>query len=400
MNTSNTIHSTQHYPAPSGRRLSGVHSPAAVNLLGFIAILMTSTLLFSNSSTAQRAALQYSSYVTPFPDRGVYRVLVLGDSIGQGLSQGLAKAFANDRSLQLINRAKWGTGFSRRKHIGRSREFDPLLKSIKPDMVIITVGAKDAVASILEGRKKHRFGTERWKEIYGKRLDNTLRRLKKQKTAVYWIGLPIMRDPVFNENMNTLNDLFREKAHLNNVKFIDTWNGFVDQYGNFSPYGPDLDGRVLRLRDKDGIRFTGTGYRKLAHYIEREIRRDLIAARSERNVPLAGDAGEQKEINQKKSIGKLAKIPGAKNGDKSDSVRKGAARTTSSAAIFGEIIASDRASGLTLLSSITRTNDPSLSGGRHTLPLTLRPYYRVLVKGETLASKPGRSDDFKWTNLN
>ena len=209
-----------------------------------------------------------------------------------------------------------------------------------------------------------------------------------------------MRDPVFNENMNTLNDLFREKAHLNNVKFIDTWNGFVDQYGNFSPYGPDLDGRVLRLRDKDGIRFTGTGYRKLAHYIEREIRRDLIAARSERNVPLAGDAGEQKEINQKKSIGKLAKIPGATNGDKSNSISKGASRTTSSAAIFGEIIASDRASGLTLLSSITRTNDPSLSGGRHTLPLTLRPYYRVLVKGETLASKPGRSDDFKYREIN
>ena len=343
---------------------------------------------------------QYSSYVTPFPEQGTYRVLVLGDSIGEGLSFGLSTAFKNDRSLQLINRAKWGTGFSRRKHIGRAREFEPLLASIKPDIVLISVGAKDAVASILEGRKKHRFGSERWKQIYSERLNSILRRLKKQKTAVYWVGLPIMRDPAFNENMNTLNEMFREKAHLNNIKFIDTWNGFVDQYGNFSPYGPDLDGRVLRLRDKDGIRFTGTGYRKLAHYVEREIRRDLIAARSERNVPLAGDASEQREINQKKSIGKLAKIPGANGGNNSDGVRKTSARTTSSAAAFGEVIASDRASGLTLLSSITRTNDPTLSGGRHTLPLTLRPYYRVLVKGETLASKPGRSDDFKQYKIN
>ncbi len=365
--------------------------------LALIALVSMSHLVTIQPLMAQGTGLQYSSYVTPFPERGTYRVLVLGDSIGEGLSFGLSKAFKDDRSLQVINRAKWGTGFSRRRYIGRARELEPLLASIKPDIVLITVGAKDAIASILEGNQKHRFGSDRWKQIYSERLEAILRRLKKQKSAVYWIGLPIMRDPVFNENMNTLNEMFREKAHLNNIKFIDTWNGFVDQYGNFSPYGPDLDGRVLRLRDKDGIRFTGTGYRKLAHYVEREIRRDLIAARSERNVPLAGDAGEQREINQKKSIGKLAKIPGT---DSAAQARKAASRTTSSAAAFGEVIASDRASGLTLLSSITRTNDPSLSGGRHTLPLTLRPYYRVLVKGETLASKPGRSDDFTQNKIN
>ncbi|MCP4935981.1 MAG: DUF459 domain-containing protein [bacterium] len=365
-----------------------------------IALVLMSYLATIQQLTAQGISPQYSSYVTPFPEHGTYRVLVLGDSIGEGLSFGLSKAFKNDRSLQLINRAKWGTGFSRRKHIGRAREFEPLLASIKPDIVLISVGAKDAVASILEGKKKYRFGSERWKQIYSERLDKILRRLKKQKVAIYWIGLPIMRDPGFNENMNTLNELFREKAHLNNIKFIDTWNGFVDQYGNFSPYGPDLDGRVLRLRHKDGIRFTGTGYRKLAHYVEREIRRDLIAARSERNVPLAGNASEQLEINQKMSAGNLAKIPGANSGGQPNTARKTGARTTSSAAAFGEVIASDRASGLTLLSSITRTNDPSLSGGRHTLPLTLRPYYRVLVKGETLASKPGRSDDFTQNKIN
>ncbi len=370
-------------------------------MLTLICAVMLFPITFITRAAAQGNSLQYSSYVTPFPERGTYRVLILGDSIGEGLSNGLTKAFQNDRSLQLINRARWGKGFSRRKHIGRAREFEPLLAAIKPDIVLISVGAKDAIAPILEGNKKHRFGSDRWKQIYTRRLDNILRRLKKQKTAIYWIGLPIMRDPVFNENMNTLNELFREKAHLNNIKFIDTWNGFVDQYGNFSPYGPDLDGRVLRLRDKDGIRFTGSGYRKLAHYVEREIRRDLIAARSERNVPLAGDASEQREINQKKSISKQAKIPGAKNGgSQSGATRKGASRATSSATAFGEVIASDRASGLTLLSSITRTNDPSLSGGRHTLPLTLRPYYRVLVKGETLASKPGRSDDFSANKIN
>ena len=172
-------------------------------------LLFNSAFFIVSKARAAESSLQYSSYVTPFPDRDIYRILVLGDSIGEGLSSGLAKAFKNDHSLQLINRAKWGTGFTRRKHIGRPREFEPLLASVKPDIVLISVGAKDAVSSILEGNKKHRFGSDRWRQIYSLRLDNILRRLKKQKTAIYWIGLPIMRDPAFNENMNTLKNSSR-----------------------------------------------------------------------------------------------------------------------------------------------------------------------------------------------
>lgn len=393
----NKIISTAH---PDRRSTEPAKRMGFAVTITLLVVLLVSSTLFVIRANAQERGPQYSSYVTPFPAQGVYRVLMLGDSLGEGLGKGLAKAFEKDTSLKITNRAKWGKGFTKRVHIGRVREFNPLLTSLKPDIVVITVGAKDAVASILGGKKKHLFASPEWTKIYGGRLDKILRRLKKQKAAVYWIGLPIMRDPQFNENMNTLNELFREKAHLNSIKFIDTWNGFVDQYGNFSPFGPDLDGRIVRLRDKDGVRFTGAGYRKLAHFVEREIRRDLIAARSERNVPLAGDKNEQKRINQKAGI-KVAKINGAGvDGKTGSAINKTSGRATSSSTVFGEIIASDRASGLTLLSSITRTNDPSLSGGRHTLPLTLRPYYRVLVKGESLSSKPGRSDDFTWAKVN
>jgi hypothetical protein len=275
-------------------------------------------------------------------------------------------------------------------YIGRPREYDSVFSSLKPDIAIITVGAKDAAASIAEGRTRHPFGSPRWREIYVSRIDALLERLKKANVAIYWVGLPIMRDPKFNENMNALNDIFRERTHHFGVKFIDSWNGFVDQYGNFSLYGPDLEGRTVRLRDKDGIRFTAAGYLKLANYVEREIRRDLIAARSERNIPLAGNEEEQKRIGKRgKKNGKTALGRRGKNKIMS-------ARAAGSASAYGETIAADRSSGLTLLSSISRIHDPSLSGTRHTLPLTLRPYYRVLVKGEALSPKPGRSDDFTW----
>lgn len=362
-----------------------------------IALLSVLLLLRpAGSAEAQENSRNYSSFVTPFPNNGVYKVLVIGDALAEGTYLALNKAFRGDTTIQLFNEAKYGTGFSRRIYIGRDKEFNPLLASIKPDIVVVSVGATDAMAPILEENKKHLLGSPRWAELYSDRLNEFLQRLKRDHIGVYWVGLPIMQNPQVNENMNTLNDMFREKAHLNNAKFIDTWNGFVDQYGNYSPYGPDLDGRVERLRTNDGVLFTDAGYEKLANYVEREIRRDLISARSERNVPLAGDADEQNEITRKTGV--IPIEPGnaanAEGNDDAAAARKIATRTTSSAALFGELIASDRASGLTILSSVTRVNDPSLAGGQHTLPLNLRPYYRVLVKGEAVAPKPGRADDF------
>ena len=37
--------------------------------------------------------------------------------------------------------------------------------------------------------------------------------------------------------------------------------------------GPDFEGQTRRLRTSDGVHFTKAGARKLAHYLEREIRR-------------------------------------------------------------------------------------------------------------------------------
>ena len=78
-------------------------------LLGVLMAAMTSTLLFITPSSAQRVNRQYSSYVTPFPAKGVYRVLVLGDSLGEGVWSGLGNLFQGDRSLQLINKALLGS---------------------------------------------------------------------------------------------------------------------------------------------------------------------------------------------------------------------------------------------------------------------------------------------------
>ena len=124
-----------------------------------------------------------------------------------------------------------------------------------------------------------------------------MKTLRKGGRAVYWVGLPNMRRWQDNERAQLMNDVFRERAYLNGVRYIDAYASFIDEGGGYSDYGPDVTGKVARLRDTDGVHFTDIGYRKLAHFVERELRRDIAQAKDERAVPLAGDASEQARVN-------------------------------------------------------------------------------------------------------
>ena len=57
-----------------------------------------------------------------------------------------------------------------------------------------------------------------------------------------------------------------------------------------------MTGQVKRLRADDGVHFTMRGYLKLAHFVEKELRRDLNLAKLERNIPLAGNEEEQAKV--------------------------------------------------------------------------------------------------------
>ena len=90
-----------------------------------------------------------------------------------------------------------------------------------------------------------------------------------------------MRRYEVNDPTQMMNDIVRDKAYLNGIKFIDIQAQFADESGNYSAYGPDITGRQRLLREADGVGFTFAGNRKLALFVEQEIKRDLSQARKE-----------------------------------------------------------------------------------------------------------------------
>ena len=413
----------------------------------FICVTVFAGLLaWSNRSLAQQAG----SYVTPFPDKGTYKIYVFGDSLADGIWSGLFRAFRRDASIQLLNKSKAGTGFVREKKYDWNLAVAKISRTEKFDIAIAMFGASDRQAVRIKGRT-YSIGSKEWRAEYGRRVDRFIKILKQKNIALYWVGLPIMKSSGANRVMQIINQIVREKVYLNGVKYIDTWNGFTDQDGGYSQSGPDLAGRVTRLRMNDGVRFTPAGYSKLGHYVEREIKRDISVAKAERSIPLAGGFDEQRRIVIRKKARRvqLIKAPSQQtgavsrraiqpvrirprrvavgreygadhskitmkrspaNGEGEDKVFKilrpaiplavvnHILRRVSSlkASNVGEVVTGPMDGGLIAMSSITPVSRQVGGIEKRNVPITQTPYYRVLIKGVVLPSKPGRADDFMW----
>ena len=389
------------------------------------------------------------SYINPFPTGDRYRILVIGDSLGDDLWQGLYRAFQEDKNLEFINRSKATGGLVRSDSNSWESQVIDILKNDSFQIAVMMFGANDD-QTIKTGKDWLKVGSEPWRQAYGQRVEAIIKKLRAANIAVYWVGLPVMRSPDQSADAEMMNEVFREKAFINSAKYIDTWNGFTDESGRFSAYGPDMSGQVKRLRSDDGVHFTERGSLKLAHFVEKEMRRDLSLAKLERNIPLAGSEEEQAKMmgrevaptkradadqpaesaapapDQSDTTAQSADAPtsadGAASGDAASdttppmqqntvgevSVVRPAMDSTLQAAQGllpqapasslpePEMITSELGNGLTAVATLSSVTDFSLNSSKPRLPLSQRPYYKVLIKGEQLKPKSGRADDFAW----
>jgi len=358
------------------------------------------------------------SYINPFPQTDKYKLYVVGDFLAAGLVSALPEALDEAASVELERETRNSSGLARPDRYNWSRRVENILDDGTVHIAVIMLGANDR-RRIRTASGFEDFGTEAWAEAYRLRVDAIVETLTDANVATYWMGLPIVADEDVRADYERINGIIRERAYLGGVKYIDTWNGFSDQFGNFSAYGPSVEGVTKRLRDNNGIGFTAEGNRKLAEFAASVIKRDLAAARRERSIPLAGDEQQQEQIARLSEDGDT-QADGEGAGEESQSARDGArvaavpndtaqnerargAGTGSNRAVSfsdysppGEQLAIEIGDNLTALATISPANILSARGARQQLPLSERLYYRVLVQGEKLKAPEGRVDDYTW----
>ncbi len=221
----------------------------------------------------------------------------------------MTEAFLGDTRVQLRPKRLPVNGLMRADFDDKLKDVDADLGKDPPHIAIVMLGAWDRVTIRDQSGKRVAIGSDAWRAAYAQRVDRLAKTLRKRNIGAYWVGLPNVRRYEANEDAQMMNEIIRERSYLNGMKFIDAYAGFVDESGGFSPYGPDITGKIRLLRDGEGVYFTTAGNRKLAHFVERDVRRDLNQAKAARTIPLAGSEAEQAKINPDKV--KLAEpVPG------------------------------------------------------------------------------------------
>jgi len=229
---------------------------------------------------------------------------------------------------------------------------------IKPDQPAAQAPSPPATAAT------HEFRSDRWGELYSKRVDDVIAALKSKGVPVLWVGLPPVRGTRSRTDLAYLNDIYRGRATKAGVTYVDVWDGFVDEDGNFSIRGPDYNGQIRQLRSADGMYFTKAGAVKLGHYVEREIERLM----SMRGTPVA--LPSEPEPQQPTPTGKPGVPP----------PRPVAGPVVP---LTGNSSASEELAGQT-----ARPGSPD--------PVAAR----LLVRGDPAPAPTGRADDFSWPRPN
>jgi hypothetical protein len=338
-------------------------------------------------------------------------VVVLGDGMADWLAYGLEEAFADAPEIGIVRKNKINSGLLRydaRSDIDWWHAARDLLAQEKPNYVIMMLGvgdrqniraqdiakeaekkeaekkaeapkdpaaspapanqaaqsadAEDSESSIVApepaGRRASgslEFRGDQWEKIYSRRIDDTIAALKSKGVPVFWVGLPSIRGTKSTADTVYLNDLYRARAEKAGAVYIDVWDGFVDEGGKYTNFGPDFEGQMRRLRSGDGVYFTKYGARKLAHYVERELRRYM----SNRG-PVALPSGPMGPVP---ADGKPTARP-----------------------LAGPVVP------LTLTSS----SDELLGAAGGPAARADATAAGVLVKGDAVAAPSGRADDFWW----
>ena len=348
-------------------------------------------------------------------------VVVMGDDMADWLAYGLEDVFADSPEVRILRKNKLGSGL---QHYDSKGDLDwwhvarDTLAQEKTDYIVMMLGLSDRgdirekdIAKEAETRAKEQqakdqvkdqtkdqtkdqskdeaekkssqksvktdngtetdqrsrktggsagFQSDEWEKVYSRRIDDTIAALKSKGVPVIWVGLPSIRGTRASGDAAYLNELYRSRAERAGITYIDVWDGFVDEAGKYSNYGPDYEGQVRRLRLSDGVFFTKAGAIKLARYVEHELSRYMS-----NRTPVALPSGpvepspSEAKPAERPLMGPVVPLTGKPTGTPKDSDELLGA--PGSNPIHGDALAT-----------------------------------KVLAKGETMPAPTGRADNFAW----
>lgn len=287
-------------------------------------------------------------------------VLIVGDFMAGGLSEGLDSAFSQNPGIRITNRSNGSSGFVRDDHFDWPASIAEIIEAEKPAVVIMMIGSNDRQQIKVDGQRESPK-SDAWNKEYLNRINLFTAAVKKAGVPLVWVGQPAFKFSTMSTDLLAFNEIYRNATEAAGGTFVDIWDGFVDEKGAFITSGFDINGQVVRLRANDGIRLSSAGKRKVAFYVEKPLQQLLGVSTSPEVAVIKPGTTPPSMLDP---LGALIKV--------------------------------DRIAPISF-------NDPEIDGGTDLLggtpkgPSTTKlPQEQLTIEGKSPAAQPGRINDFSW----
>lgn len=199
------------------------------------------------------------------------RLAVFGDSLAVDLAKALERSHAEDPNIAIIAHGVGSSGFVRDDFYDWNAAISEEITANSFDIAVVIIGINDRQPLDVDGKAQKPL-TDEWKALYTARLTSFLDKLKSAGKPVIWVGLPPMQAPSYSAAMTQISSVHRLASFAGGAEFVDIYERFADEDGNYTSWGPDLNGQTVSMRKSDGIHFTSAGSDKLAFYVDQALK--------------------------------------------------------------------------------------------------------------------------------
>lgn len=221
----------------------------------------------SGGSGSSKPSVSPSAVIfTPTKDKKL-ALWVGGDSMAMTFGESVVAMADRTGVIETALDYHVSSGLSRPDFFNWPRRLRAEMKAFRPDVVVFASGANDGQDVQHEGTI-HYYGSKEWVDLYRERVAVAMNIAGGGLgRPVWWVGMPIARDPAQSAIYRTLNKVYKEEARTRpNVRYVDTYSLFSDANGGYSDYLTGRSGKKELMRQGDGIHWSRAGS-------------DLVAAR-------------------------------------------------------------------------------------------------------------------------
>ncbi|MDU9403614.1 SGNH family hydrolase [Pseudomonas sp. zfem004] len=193
-------------------------------------------------------------------------VLLVGDSLMQGVAPHLANSLRKRYQIRTVNLSKQSTGlaypgfFNWPKTVAETLAHEPNIR-----LMVVFLGPNDPW-DMPQGKGKPflRFKSPEWEVAYRARIDSILDQARVHNVQVLWVGPPNMEKPRLSTAMGYLSGLYQQQTALFGQHYVSANPilGYADD--GFAATVLTPEGKRVKVRVDDGIHFTITGQKMIA----------------------------------------------------------------------------------------------------------------------------------------